>query len=160
MDLPPNAELLGSSAEQLPLSSAGIAVLIPLTPAGRYHLAAPDEHTGPERLYMALENVRGTRDAAVLNVYLTLPAADPRPAEQRLVGGAALYGLRLASLPGGGNGAGLTLVFELTAALVGLSGTQLVQGPGLHVRVAPSRPLPDAPDITIGRVSVFRLPPE
>ena len=161
MDLPPNAEQLGTSAEQLPISSAGVLVTVQLTPAGQRYLAARAGNAAPERVCLALENVRGTHDATVLNVYLSQPEDEQRGARPQLVvGSAALYGLRLASNPRGSNRAGLTLVFELNSLLAEPDTAQLLQGNELHLRVAPSRPLPEKPDITIGRVSVFRLPPK
>ncbi|OON70856.1 hypothetical protein B0919_02280 [Hymenobacter sp. CRA2] len=126
-----------------------------LTPAGQYHLGAREAPSGP--VYLALENVRGTRDATILNVYLLLPDEGGTGApRQLLVGGEALYGLRRASNLQGSNRAGLTLVFDITPKLGELQGPQLLQSKKIGVSIVPERPLPNAPDITVGRVSIFR----
>ncbi|RAK64587.1 hypothetical protein [Hymenobacter edaphi] len=158
MDLPQNAEQLGVSAEQLPVVGAGLRTSVRLTPAGRRYLAAAAGHAAPAQLYLTLENVHGTRDATVLNVYLVFSEAGEAGGERQLpAGSAALYGLRRASNPQGSNRAGLTLTFDITPLLAELRASPGLQNDGIRVSIIPDRPLPATSDIVIGRVSIFRM---
>lgn len=164
MDLPQNAELLGSSTAPLPVAGAGVQTTVQLTPAGQRYLAtgpsATASEAAPVQVYLALENVRGTRDATLLNVYLALPSGGQTGAHHLLLaGGAALYGLRRASNPQGSNRGGLTLVFDITPLLEELQVPQVLQSNEFRVSIVPDRPLADTSDIVIERVRLFRLPP-
>lgn len=103
------------------------------------------------RLYLCLEEVRGTRDATVLNVYLFGMPDEPL---SRLAGSAGLFGLRMASLPGGENeGTGLTFTFDVTDFL-----KEPEERTDIPVGIAPVRQLPETSDISIGKVFLFLEP--
>lgn len=163
--LPQPPELVGASAPSVTVPPTGNpSVTVQLDTSVRRKLAnslmAPSEAALPDRTYLQLENVTGTTDAAVLGVYLNL-AADPSPAARRraLVGEAALFGLRRASVPDGAHGgAGLTFLFDITRFVDELAQSQKLDVASLQVSLLPRRNLPDGATLTIGRISVYREP--
>lgn len=161
--LPGPPELLGASAPGITVARTGTrAVNVRLDSGVRRKLArsllAPSEASLPDRTYLQLEGVTGTADATVLGVYLDLPAnASPEAQRKALVGEAALFGLRRASVPDGEHGgAGLTFVFDITRFVDDLAlGKQLDVG-SLPVSLLPRRNLPDGARLTVGRISIYR----
>ncbi|MBO9637331.1 MAG: hypothetical protein J7576_04110 [Siphonobacter aquaeclarae] len=141
---------IGVNDGALAVRGAGARTLVRISPDGRRGLRLLAE--GGSRLYLRLENIRGTRDATVLNVYLFGMPDEPG---SRLAGSAGLFGLRLASVPEGDNqGAGLTFVFDVTALLPGL------ETDALPVGIVPVHPLSELSDVVVERVSLFFRPTE
>ncbi|MBN3778180.1 tyrosinase family protein [Burkholderia sp. Ac-20345] len=160
------AELLGAASGAVQISGAGsgsISVRLDADVQQRViesladaSLAAP-----PDRVYLKLENVRGTLDATVLGVYVNLPADHASPAVRRAhqAGAIALFGLRRASdVDGGHGGDGLTYVLDITRLL----DQQYLEGQlpsaNLTVTLLARHALSEQATIEIGRVSVYRQP--
>jgi tyrosinase len=165
MSLPKDAELLGATSGELPVTGAGAHAWVALDGERPRQLLArladPAVETSPERVYLALENIRGTHDAVVLSVFLNLPeGALPGEHRERLAGSAALYGLRRASLArGGSSGEGLSEILDLTGRIGELVAADALDPANIRVSIVPNHLLPQGVEITIGRVVIFTLPP-
>ena len=151
MDAGDNAELLGTHDGALQIKSSGARAAVKLDPdiRGRVSdsLAAASETNVPDRVYLRLENVRGTIDAFKLKVSVN----------QQTVGTAALFGLRRASLQDGEHGGtGLTLTFDITDAIDKLFLANALDEDSLDVRIEPDNAFADMAQLTVGRVSVYR----
>jgi tyrosinase len=155
-------ELVGASHGPLPVKGSAVHTSVRLNPTvlGKVAatLVAPSEAAPPDRVFLELENVRGTQNASVLSVFINLPAgADPRDHPELLAGSVGLFGLRQASVPGGGQvGQGLSFSLEITSIVDALHLEDQLNQDALQVTVVPSRPLPDQAPITIGRISIYR----
>lgn len=172
---PPEPELLGVSPGGLKLGGAGAHTAVRLLPGAmpsssslsppRPGFAAAggaparaEQAAASERVYLHLENIRGTQDATVLSVYLNLPeGARPGDHDALLAGSIGLYGLRQASVPrGGAEGPGLSTVMNITALLAHLPATSGRDAREIRVSLVPDHPLSEPAEITVGRVAVFR----
>jgi len=120
--------------------------------------ANPPEAASPDRVFVALENVRGAFDASVLSVYINLAdGAKPADHPELLAGSVALFGLRNASQKDGSHGGeGLNFVLEITKIIDQLYLDKAFDVNSIQVRVVPRQPLPDQAQITIGRISIYR----
>ena len=160
------AELLGAASGAVQISGAGsgsISVRLDADVQQRVirslegaSLAAP-----PDRVYLKLENVRGTLDATVLGVYVNLPADHGSPAvlHAHQAGAIALFGLRRASEADGEHGGdGLTYVLDITRLLDQQYLDGELPSENLTVTLLARRALPEQATIEIGRVSVYRQP--
>ena len=114
--------------------------------------------TLPDRVYLKLENIRGTFDAAVLGVYVNLPdGAKPGASQECFAGSMALFGLRRASIADGEHaGEGLTFLLDITHRIDDLHLAGKLDSDSLRVSLVPTRALPERSEITVGRISVFR----
>jgi tyrosinase len=152
MDGGQNAELLGANEEEaLPIKTSGVRATVKLDSEVRGRmfasLANAAATNSPDRVYLRLENVRGTIDAFKLNVSVN----------QQNVGTVALFGLRRASLKEGEHGgAGLTYVFDITDIMDNLFLANAVDVDSLDVRIEPNTAVPAFAQLTVGRVSVYR----
>jgi len=112
----------------------------------------------PARVFLKLEGIRGTSDAAIYHVYVGLPPnADPADYRDRLAGTVSLFGISAASDPNGPNaGSGINQVLEISEIVdaLHLSGDGLDR---LDVRFVPATAAVARADFSIGRVSVFKL---
>jgi tyrosinase len=92
------------------------------------------------------------------NVYINLPdGEDPAKHPDRLAGSIALFGVRKATLADTKHaGNGLTFVLEITHVIDTLHLAGALSVSQLHVRLVPLKPVPQAAQISIGRISVFR----
>jgi tyrosinase len=112
----------------------------------------------PERVFLKLEGVRGTADAAVYNVYIDLPPNAPAADFQdRLAGTLSLFGISDASDRGGPTaGNGFDQVFEISEIVdaLHLSGDDLAR---LDVQFVPSNPAGETSNVAVRRISVFKL---
>lgn len=165
MALPKDAELLGANNEALEIRGAGAHTIVTLTTDARRKLALGLAHasaeSSPLRVYLMLENIRGTQDATVLSPYLNLPEG-ARPGDHRnlLAGSVGLYGLTMASTAGNENGGqGLAFILEITGILIQLVATKSLEAGEIRVSIIPNRQLPDSPDIVVGRVAIFAMSP-
>jgi tyrosinase len=165
MILPKDAELLGSNSEELEIKGSGAQTIVQFTPDGRRKLLADVPNSAAassrSRVYLILENIRGTNDASVLNVFIDLPE-DARPEEHRdrMAGAVGLYGLRGASIRSGENeGSGLTFVLDITSILSELFATKSPDVDVIRVNIVPHRQLGGSADIVVGRVSIVGIPP-
>ncbi|HYM25668.1 MAG TPA: tyrosinase family protein [Vicinamibacterales bacterium] len=165
-----NVELVGASRAAVVVSGTGTKTSVHLDTAARRKVAASLAATptmtresvaaggGPDRVFLNLENVRGTSDATVLRLYLDAAGApDPANRAEKLAASASLFGLRKASRTDAGHsGDGLSLSFDVTDAIDALHLAHTLDVESLDVAIVPSNPLPDRTQITIGRVSLYR----
>ena len=151
MDSGDNAELVGAHDGALQIKSAGARATVRLDSDVRgkvsASLAEASETTLPDRVYLQLENVRGTRDAYKLDVSVN----------QQHAGTVALFGLRRATLKDGQHGGqGLTFVLDITNIIDNPFLENALDTDSLDVKIVPNQAVPDSAEITVGRVSVYR----
>ena len=164
MTLPKEAELLGTNSGELELKGSGASTVVKLSTDGQRRVAALVGGPSAESsggVYLGLESVRGTFDAAVLNTYINLPE-DARPADHRdlMAESVGLYGLRRAStLQGENKSPGLTFLLDITQILTELLASKSLNSEKIRVTIVPDRPLPDSITIVVGRVSIFTTSP-
>jgi tyrosinase len=120
--------------------------------------AQAEQPAEPPRVFLKLEGIRGTSDAANYHVYVGLPAqADPAEHQDRLAGVVSLFGVSAASDPNGPTaGSGINQVLEVTDMVdaLHLSGDDLSR---LNVRFVPATPAAERANVSIRRMSVFKL---
>jgi tyrosinase len=155
-------ELLGANEGTLPIKGASAATTVKLTPQVRSRviasLAFPSVAAPPDRVYLYLENVRGTQDAVSLNVYVNLPeGANPLGHPELLAGTIGLFGLRRASRGDKGHaGDGLDFNLEITNIVDTLHLRNELDTDSIHVIILPQPPVPESGEVTVGRVSIYR----
>jgi tyrosinase len=157
MTLPEDAQLLGATSGALEVKGSGADTVVRLSADGQRKLAsvigdaAAGHYAGG--IYLALENVRGAFDAAVLNTYINVPEG-ARPVDHRnlMAESSGLYGLRQASA-----GQGLMFLLEITQILTKLYASHSLNREEIRVSIVPDRPLPDSITITIGRMTIFAV---
>ncbi|MGV3602970.1 MAG: hypothetical protein ACO1N1_17270 [Dyadobacter fermentans] len=99
------------------------------------------------RMYLALENIRGTWDATILKVYVH--TTDPAEWQaEHLADSISLFGLRRAS-----NAEGLTSFLDITLIVNNLSATSPFHQ--IRVHIQPERALPETTDVVIGSIRIF-----
>ena len=112
----------------------------------------------PPRVFLKLEGIHGTSDAALYYVYVNLPSGeDPAAHPDRLAGTLSLFGVSAASDRNGPNaGSGINQVLEISRIVesLHLSGDELA---ALDVRFVPANETVAAADFMVGRMSVFML---
>jgi tyrosinase len=120
--------------------------------------AAARPRAEPARVFLKLEGIRGTSDAAIYHVYIGLPPnADPAGYRDRLAGTVSLFGVSAASDPNGpAAGSGINQVLEITEIVdaLHLSGDDLNR---LDLRFVPATAAGAGANFSIGRLSVFKL---
>ena len=162
MTLPKEAELLGVNSDELEIKGSGAHTVIRLNADVRHDLVASRAKTSGgtsrDRVYLLLENIRGTYDAAILNVYINLPEEASQGDHRNLLAGSVgLYGLRRASIQHGEDGGlGLTFLLDITRILIEQSEAKSRYANEIRVSIVPQRQLPDPADVVVGRVSIFR----
>lgn len=155
-------ELVGASQQQVAIKGTGARTSVRLEPNVRRKvsasLAKASETAPPDRVFLNLENVRGTHDAAALSVYINLPdGAKPGDHPELLAGTVGLFGLRRASAKDDKHaGQGLSFVLDITKIIDALHLKNALDVDSLNVRIVPRRAIPDQADITVGRVSIYR----
>ncbi|MGE7368691.1 tyrosinase family protein [Neorhizobium sp. NPDC001467] len=154
----PDVAIAGQTQVRVSLDAGGIAPL--RKSLARAATAAADTATTqePPRVFLKLEGIRGTADAAVYHVYVNLPAdKDPKDHPERRAGIVSLFGVSASSSPDGPSaGSGINQVFEITPIVdaLHLSGDELQT---LDVRFVPSNAATEAARIEVGRLSVFKM---
>ena len=157
-----NVELVGANQGSLSIQGSEARTSVQLDAGVRRRvarsLAMAAETTAPDRVFLNLENVRGVADSTAFRVYINLPeGANPADHPERLAGSVALFGVRKASRPDGEHAAqGLTFVLEITKIVDALHLTNTLDVDALDVRIVPVKPVPEAAQISIGRISIFR----
>lgn len=157
MTLPTEAELLGASLGKIEIKGPSAQTVVNLSADGQRKLSSLISGPASSAIYLALENVRGTFDAAVLSVFINLPEnARPGDHPNLLTESVALYGLNRASAPQGADPApGLTFILEITRVLMHLAASNSLNPDHLRISIIPDRPLPDSTTIVIDRISLF-----
>jgi hypothetical protein len=97
------------------------------------------------RVYLTLEDIRGTFDGAVLRIYLKTP---PGATGETYLGSVGLFGLRQASL-----GAGIQSHLDITPQLQQLTAAASASSL-LQVSIRPHHQLPEGMTISIARISL------
>lgn len=146
-----DSELVGVHEGVLRITSSGARATVRIDPSvGRRitaSLATASETSLPDQVYLQLENVRGTRDAHKLAVYVN----------EKEAGTVALFGLRRASLEDGQHGGnGLTFELDITNIIDNMFLDNSLDVDSLDVIILPSQAVPIDANISVGRVSVYR----
>jgi tyrosinase len=156
-------ELLGASATNLPVMGEGLQATVQLNSGVRNKLVASLQQASfsapPDRVRLKLEGVKGTRGATVLDVFVNLPkGASPSDNPSLKAGSVGLFGLRQASNRDGKHGGGgLSFAMDITRIIDDLHLRNALETGSINVSVVPFRPLPADSDITVGRISVYRV---
>jgi tyrosinase len=157
-----NVELVGASQNPLLIKGSGARTTVKLNPEVRtkvsQSLTTASAKNIPDRVFLNLENVRGTHDASVLNVYINLPeGAKPGDHPELFAGSVGLFGLRRASVVDSKHGGqGLNFVLDITKIIDTLQMNKALDVDSLEVTIVPHQPVPAQAEITVGRVSVYR----
>lgn len=157
-----NVELVGASQEPLRIMGNEARTSVDLDQSVRRKVSASllgaQEGAPPDRVFLNLENVRGLVDSTAFNVYVGLPeGANPADHPELLAGSIALFGARKATLADGEHGGqGLTFVLEITKIVDALHLQDALDVDSLNVRIVPVKPVPEAAQVSVGRVSIFR----
>jgi tyrosinase len=102
----------------------------------------------PDEVFLQLENVRGTNNSNFLSVFVN----------GKFINSVALFGIRMASLQGGAHGgAGLTFTFNITNVVDDLHLNGDIDLNALNVVIKTKNDLPADNDITIDKISVYRV---
>ena len=155
-------ELVGASREPVRIKNGEAGTSVQLDAGMRRKVSASLDAApataAPDRVFLNLENVRGLADSTAFHVYVGLPqGATPADHPERLAGSIALFGVRKASRVDGEHaGQGLTFVLDITNIVDSLHLADALDVDALDVRIVPLKPVPEAAQITIGRVSIFR----
>jgi tyrosinase len=161
MAAPKNVELLGANTQSLRLSGTEARTSVKLNTSVQRKVSASltaAAPTAPDRIFLNLENVRGLSDAVAFGVYINVPdGADPAKYPDHLAGSIALFGVRKASKADDKHaGDGLTFVLEISHVVDSLHLAGGLNANELHVRLVPQNPVPEAAQVSIGRISIFR----
>jgi tyrosinase len=151
MDSRDESELVGAHDGALRITSSGARATVRIdrevSRKMSASLATASETSLPDHVYLQLENVRGTRDAHKLAVYVN----------EKKAGTVALFGLRGASLRDGQHGGeGLTFDLDITNIIDDMFLDNSLDVDSLDVRIVPSQSVPEGANISVGRISVYR----
>ncbi|VWB69222.1 DUF7868 domain-containing protein [Burkholderia lata] len=149
--------VIASSDAPILVEGDGVEVRLRIDHAAIVALASEQAvHAGDAsvfRFYLELEQVRGTHDAAVLQMFLRTPgatqASHPHDTYLASVG---LFGLRLASM--GDAGEGLFYSLDITSHAARLQHAAVPAAARLCVSIQSRHTLPGGVGIHIGRVSI------
>jgi tyrosinase len=161
---PKTVELLGANNHSLRLIGAEATTSVTLDAAVQRKVSMSLQTAGaagkpaPDRIFLNLENVRGLNDATAFSVYINVPEGeDPAQHPELLAGSIALFGVRKATVANGEHaGDGLTFVVEITHIIDALHLAGALNVSQLRVRLVPIKPVLEAAQISIGRISIFR----
>jgi len=157
-----NVELVGANQAPLAVGAFGAHTTVTLHPdvlrKMNASLTAASQTAPPDRVILNLENVRGARDAHVLSVFINLPPdAKPGDHPELLAGSVALFGLRDASSGTGAHGGeGLNFALDISKVIDALHLRNALDTNSIDVTIVPHQRVPDAAQITIGRISIYR----
>lgn len=151
----PEVAVVGRTRVEVKLDEAGVT---PLRKRLAQAAAAGGIGTEPPRVFLKIEGIRGTADAAVYYVYVDLPPnGNPKDYLDRFAGTVSLFGVSAASAPNGPSaGSGINQVLEITAIIdaLHLSGDDLAK---INVQFIPSNASNETAEMQIRRLSVFKL---
>jgi tyrosinase len=158
---PKTVELLGANSQSVSLSGTEARTSVTLDAAVQRKVAtslADAAQSAPDRVFLNLENVRGLNDATVFSVYINVPEGDdPAQHPELKAGSIALFGVRKATMADDSHaGDGLTFVLEITRIVDALHLAGNLNASQIHVRLVPRTPVPEAAQVSIGRISIFR----
>jgi tyrosinase len=152
-------ELVGASEERVPLTDRSTGVEVALEAPSGPALMERAEGAQPRKVYLRVENVRGTLfTAPSYLVHINLPpGADPTTDEDRLVGQVTMFGVREASeVDEEHSGSGLTFPFEITDVVRRLQEAGEWDPERLRVTFTPvGAGAAEGGDVSAGQVSLF-----
>lgn len=156
-----DAELVGASEGPLVVSGTAAHASVRLDAQVRTRvsdsLAGAAADAPPDEVFLNLENIRGLVDSTGFAVYVGPPGADPANDARRLAGNVGLFGVRKASeLDGAHAGQGLTIVLDITRIVDDLHLADGFDLDDLQVSLVPNTPVPEAAQISIGRIAIYR----
>jgi tyrosinase len=155
-------ELVGANSDALRITGSRLDATVLLDNVVRNKVSASlarvTETAAPDRVYLKLENVRGTRDASVLSVYVNAPEGTlPDNHPESLAGSVGLFGLRRASMRDGRHaGMGLSFVLDISEIIDRLHMDRRLSSDALRVTILPDREISEDAAITVGRISLYR----
>lgn len=155
-------ELVGANDDGLSITGAGVSTTVQLDPEVQQKvmksLATAAMTSAPDRVYLDLENVRGTNDATSLSIYINLPqGSDANDHPELLAGTVALFGLRRASRADGKHlGGGLSFLLDISPIVDQMQAAQTLNTDNVRVTIVPFPPASGADPVTVGRVSIYR----
>lgn len=155
-------ELVGTNDKPVAITGRGTSTTVQLENEVRQKisrsLVMAAETSAPDRVYLNLENVRGTHDATALSVFVGLPqGANPDNYPDLLAGTVGLFGLRRASLADGRHlGGGLSFLLDISRIVDLMHVGDALNSNTLRVTIVPNRPVPEDAEVTVGQVSVYR----
>ena len=166
-----SVELIGANRTRIALTGRTASTQVQLDNAmmqkvGRSFsdLAAPDAAARgaaapePDRIFLNIENIRSTKDGAVIDVYINLPSGANSAEHPDLCAGTiALFGVRKASLPDQSHGGlGVTEILDITPIIdaLHLSGNLAVSD--LQIQFIARHELTSDDNVTVERVSLYR----
>ncbi len=156
-------ELVGANATALTIRGLGASTVVELDTEVRQKVSnsfamAALESAAPDRVYLNLENVRGTHDATALSVFINLPqGSNPADHPDLLAGTVGLFGLRRATNADGKHiGGGLSFLLDISPIIDRLHLDNALNTNTVRVEIVPNRAVPDNSEITVGRVSIYR----
>ena len=146
----------GRTRAEVELDEAGVAPL--RSSLARAAAVGGQTDQEPPRVFLKIEGITGTADAAVYYVYIDLPPhGDPKDYPDRLAGSVSLFGVSAASSPDGPSaGSGINQVLEITEIVdaLHLGGDSLAK---LDVQFVPSNAPSEGSQMRIRRLNVFKL---
>lgn len=160
MNLSPEAEWIGAVSHPVEIKGGGVDVTLAITSEGQKKLtawAATPATVAEGHIYLALETIRGTRDASILKIYISLPESAFRDNRDRfLAGSVGLFGLRRASAGVGESmGPGLDLLLDITPTVSSIQGAKVSEIQEIHLAIVPEVELPELSVIMINRISLY-----
>lgn len=145
-------EIIGANAGSLSLNSGETQAVVKLdTPSWKTvskSLKNASASQLPDEVFLQLENVKGTNNSNFLSVFVN----------DKFVRSVALFGIRMASQKDGAHGgSGLTFTLNITNVIDELYLDNDIDLSSLNVVIKTKNPLPENNDLTIDRISVYRV---
>jgi len=155
-------EPIGANSTVVSVGGTPARTLLNLEPrataAGVAAMGATQPGQEVSRLYLALESVRGSAPAPLLEVYVNVPeGADPHAHPELHAGSLTLFGLNVASRPDGshgGNGLGYTIDITELAKRLQQSGN--FDPNHLRVTLVPGEEITNDEPVTVDKISVLK----
>jgi len=152
MDTNPQTDLVGANNESLTLNPAGVRTNVNLDSSGwntvTNSLKNASTNSLPDEVILQLDDVRGNADSTVCSVSVN----------QQYVGHISFFGLRKASIKDSHHaGAGLTIRLDITKIIDNLFVNSGIDIKSLDVLIQPTNAILKNSNVTIGRVSVYRI---
>jgi len=151
---PETVSLAGASDQPVTLSRGVASARVALAPMAPAAALGGDE----QRVYLNIENIVGTDNAATYKVYVDATPAAAAAADEpgRYAGLLPMFGVKEASDPDAQHGAsGLTHVFDITDIVGQLKQAGVWDAKNLHVNFVPLRKSEGQPDLKVGRISLY-----
>lgn len=152
--------LLAACDDTTDIVSLGVNVTLHIHDAVGAKHALTSAINKTSRIYLALESIRGTFDAAVLRLLLTPHRlTNVESGDEVHLGSVALFGLRTASSASpDGKSTGMTTYLDVTPKAKQFEEEALVGNAHLQISIRPHNKLPEGVAISIERVRLYVEP--